>query len=300
MTPFSPLNPLASIIDWAINLATSQQNRRHCFSPPTLCINPNFNTAMWVPTPHTRSREQTTRRSSSSSGARRTSRDTSSSNRPPVVVQYPIAGYLLNRDIHPIYQANVNEPRFPTLDNPTTRPSNPRGVHQRDPHIETPSDNNPRSTFESTEIRAYYPEEIYVSIGLPTCQSHELSHFLESCQNRIVSQAVFNWHYPVASIRQIAYNPLSFANLLWRETITITHRGVVEKYSWIKCRVRPGYPNKAILVHAYDVHYYWGSNSWTVLPALTSCCDSLLIGGSGCTCNKDTGSEGDTLGRWRQ
>ena len=26
------------------------------------------------------------------------------------------------------------------------------------------------------------------------------------------------------------------------------------------------------------------------------CCDSLLIAGSGRTCNKDTGSEGDTLG----
>ena len=26
------------------------------------------------------------------------------------------------------------------------------------------------------------------------------------------------------------------------------------------------------------------------------CCDSLLIVGSGCTCSKDTGSEGDTLG----
>ena len=30
------------------------------------------------------------------------------------------------------------------------------------------------------------------------------------------------------------------------------------------------------------------------------CCDSLLIVGSGCTCNKDTGSEGNTLGGWRR
>ena len=31
----------------------------------------------------------------------------------------------------------------------------------------------------------------------------------------------------------------------------------------------------------------------------TDCCDSLLIGGSGRTCNKDMGSEGDTLEGWR-
>ena len=29
---------------------------------------------------------------------------------------------------------------------------------------------------------------------------------------------------------------------------------------------------------------------------LVKCCDSLLIAGSGRTCNKDTGVEGDTLG----
>ena len=33
---------------------------------------------------------------------------------------------------------------------------------------------------------------------------------------------------------------------------------------------------------------------------LSKCCDSLLIRGSGRTCNKDTGSEGDTLGGWRR
>ena len=33
---------------------------------------------------------------------------------------------------------------------------------------------------------------------------------------------------------------------------------------------------------------------------LSKCCDSLLIGGSGRTCNKDTGVEGDTLGGWRR
>ena len=30
------------------------------------------------------------------------------------------------------------------------------------------------------------------------------------------------------------------------------------------------------------------------------CCDSLLIVGSGCTCSKDMGVEGDTLGGWTQ
>ena len=30
------------------------------------------------------------------------------------------------------------------------------------------------------------------------------------------------------------------------------------------------------------------------------CYDSLLFGGSGRTCSKDTGSEGDTLGGWRR
>ena len=269
-TPFSPLNPLANVIDWAINLASSRRNQRNRSSPPALRINPNFNSAVRVSTPHTSSRQQTTRRSSSSSGARQTSRDTSSSNRPPVVVPYPIAGYLPNKDIRPIYQANTSEPRFPSLDNPATRPANPQRTRQRDPFIETPSDENPRSTLESTEIHAYYPEEICVSIGIPTRQPLELSLFLESCQNRIIGQAVSNWHYPAASIRRIAYNPLSFANLLWRETITITHRGVVEKYSWIKRRVRPGHPDKAILVHAYNVHYHWGSNSWIVIPAPTS------------------------------
>ena len=37
-----------------------------------------------------------------------------------------------------------------------------------------------------------------------------------------------------------------------------------------------------------------------VYSTATNCCDSLLIVGSGRTCSRDTGSEGDTLGGWRR
>jgi hypothetical protein len=257
-------------LNWAINLASRNNNGRR----RTSRRNQDRNRTDRTPTPHPdRTFVQT-------------GRNTSSSSEAPVIPS-PIVGFVPNRETLRINQANASEPTYPSINSRSPRrTSAPEGTRRTDdvrspipfrlslapqpptlPVVEQSSDEIQIRTVPTSERYAFYPEYTYLSYTLPTCNSEELVLFFEHCQNVLATTPVASFNHSLTQLRQITTHPLNFANLLWHVQITISHTGIVERYSWIRRRTRRHHPDVARLEPAYDIHYIWSSKNWTVVPA---------------------------------
>jgi len=189
-------------------------------------------------------------------------RNTSSSSAPSPIRVVP------NRDILSANQANPNEPHYPAISGYSPRP-NQVNVAPRAPVlpiIEHSSDEVEIRTVPASELHAFYPEYTFLSGTLPTRNYRELVQFFEHCQNLIIGQSIVHVNHPLARLQDITNTPLNFVNFLWRVQVTITHSGIVERFSYIRRRVRRGQPDRAILEPAFDISYTWSSHIWTVTP----------------------------------
>ena len=155
---------LEDIFSWAINLAS-------CSNPPN-----HFrrNCRTRAPTPHP------------NIGIASPSRNTSSSS-DPQVVSSPVVGFVPNRDISRINQANSSEPIFPSIAS-ERQIYTPVAVHAPRPApapiVEHTSESKETRFVppRANKLHCYYPEAIYVSSVLPTRTPLELHKFRQRCQ----------------------------------------------------------------------------------------------------------------------
>ena len=165
----------------------------------------------------------------------------------------------------PTNQARSGEPMFPSIQNlvPVYPQREEPRVSSREEIVFTPP---PPQRIQAQAVHAFYPEQIYITSVIPMRSPAVLREFRHHCITQLMNQTQQSHlcDHDLREIDHITTSTLHFQNLLWRQSVNITHNNITESFSWIRRCHLQGRPDQAYLEPAYQVTYLYGRNEWTV------------------------------------
>jgi len=136
------------------------------------------------------------------------------------------------------------------------------------PAVEHSSSSPEAVTPVAVELYYFYPEQIYLSTVLPTCNPRETREFKAHCREVWDDRThTFVVHeHPLSELNELSTRALNFQNLLWKIRTTLSNHGITEEYAHICQQIWPNSIDRPILEPAFRVFYPWNQPHWMVSP----------------------------------